>query len=169
MKKRTSLILVCGLPGTGKSTVAKHIAKDSRAVFLSTDVTRKRLLKKPAYSQEEKEMVYGLLFEKADNFLKASRKVVLDGTFYKEELRERARKIAEKNRSTFAIVEVVCSEKIVKYRLEERAKTKSISDADFRVYKKIRQHFEPIRQEHFTIDSGKDVKKQIARFMEKSR
>jgi len=165
MKKQASLILVCGLPGAGKSTVAKQIAEETKALMFNTDAVRKKLFEEPAYTQKEKDMVYKLLFEMADKFLKMSRNVVLDGTFYREDLRKGARKIAEKNKSRFMIVEVVCSEKTTRSRLGERAKTRCASDADFRVYRKIRERFEPIRQKHFIVDSGKDVRKQIAGFL----
>lgn len=165
MKKQTSLILVCGLPGTGKSTVAKEISKKTKAFLFNTDIIRKEFFPRPAYSQKEKYLVYEMLFEMVDYYLGRSKKVVLDGTFYKEELRKRVKKIAEKNQSKFAIVEVVCSEKIARCRLNERAKTKCISDADFCVYQKIREQFEPIREKHFIIDSAKGIEKQIERFL----
>jgi predicted kinase len=163
--KRNTLILVCGLPGTGKSTVSKAIAERTKALLFNTDVVRKELFSRPAYTQEEKDLVYKMLFEMAEKFLKQSKNIVLDGTFYKEELRSRVKEIAQRNRSAFAIVEVVCSEKTAKRRLDERAKSESLSDADFCVYRKIREQFEPIREKHFVVDTGKNVGRQIAGFL----
>ena len=163
--KRNTLILVCGLPGTGKSTVSKAIAEKTGAVLFNTDVVRKELFPRPAYTQEEKDLVYRMLFEMAEKFLKQSKNVVLDGTFYKKELRSRVKAIAQRNKSGFAIIEVVCSEKTAKCRLDDRAKSESLSDADFCVYRKIREQFEPIREKHFVVDTGKDVGKQVAGFL----
>lgn len=36
-----TLIIICGLPGTGKTTTAKKIAAKTNSVLLRTDVVRK--------------------------------------------------------------------------------------------------------------------------------
>lgn len=159
------LILVCGLPGTGKTTVAKKIADETGSFVFNTDIVRKELFEKPRYTDKEKELVYKLLFEMAEKFLKSAKNVVLDGTFYKKELRERVRKIARKAKSDFHVVEVKCEEKILKGRMGKRKKEKTPSDADFEVYKKIKKEYEPIRDKHFVVDTGKDWEKQIERFL----
>ncbi len=154
------LILVCGLPGTGKTSVAKRIAMQTCSLVISTDVVRKQMLKKPAYDNKEKAMVYGELFSRAEKALKEGRNAVVDGTFYRKELRDGIRKIAERTGSGFRVVEVVCGESKVMRRLERRSRTRSVSDADCRVYIKIKKQFEPIQEEHAIIDtSGKWEKK----------
>lgn len=161
MTPGASLILVCGLPGTGKTTVAEAIAKKTKSYLLSTDVMRKEIVEKPEYNKKEKEMVYGLIFSMAERMLQNSKNVVLDGTFYKKELRDKVREIADATKSKFQIVEVVCNDKIIRERLERRRKACSASDADFAVYKKIKKVFEPIREKHSIIDTGKEWKKKV--------
>lgn len=155
------LILVCGLPGTGKTTVAKRIAMRTKSSLLSTDVIRKQLFKKPAYDQKEREMVYGELFSRAERSLKDGKNVLVDGTFYRKELRDKVRKIAEKTGSKFRIVEVVCGERHVRRRLDKRKRTCSISDADYCVYRKIKEQFEPIEDEHLVIDTDSEWEKEV--------
>ncbi len=159
------LILVCGLPGTGKTTVAKKIADKTKSFVFNTDIVRKELFEKPKYTKKEKELIYNLLFEMTEKFLKSAKNVVLDGTFYKKELRERVRKIAENMNSDFHIVEVVCDEKILKKRMGKRTKKRTPSDADFEIYKKIEKEFEPIREKHFVVETGKDWEKEIEKFL----
>jgi predicted kinase len=159
------LILVCGLPGTGKTTVAKKIADKTGSFVFNTDIVRKELFEKPGYTENEKSLIYNLLFEMAEKFLRSAKNVVLDGTFYKKELRERVRKIAEKMNSDFHLVEVKCEEKILKGRMGKRKKEKTPSDADFGVYMKIKKEFEPISEKHFVIDTGKEWEKQVERFL----
>jgi predicted kinase len=156
------LILVCGLPGTGKTTVAEAIARKAKASILSTDILRKEAVFRPSYGDEEKGMVYGMLFSMAEMMLKDSKSVLLDGTFYKKELRDAAREVAAGTRSGFRLVEVVCDESVVRVRLEKRREAGgSASDADFTVYQKIKRIFEPIEENHFVIDTGSDLEKQI--------
>lgn len=54
-------------------------------------------------------------------------------------------------------VEIICPEEIVKRRISKRYEDrKDFSEADYGGYKMIRRHFEPIEEEHFVIDTGKE-------------
>jgi hypothetical protein len=152
--EKTKLILVCGLPGTGKTSVAEAIAKKTDARILSTDIIRKEMLSNPAYTEDEKTLVYSMLFNMAGMMLKDGRNVVLDGTFYKKELRDNVKELAVKTKSELSIIEVVCDERLIRERLAKRCKTCCASDADFAVYKKLRKSFEQIKEKHFTIDTS---------------
>jgi predicted kinase len=48
------IILICGYPGVGKTTVAHELAPLINAVVLSTDKIRKEFLDKPTYGEQEK-------------------------------------------------------------------------------------------------------------------
>ena len=159
------LILVCGLPGTGKTTVAKKIADKTGSFVFNTDIIRKELFKKPRYTDKEKELVYKLLFEMAEKFLRSTKNVILDGTFYKKEFRDELKGIAKRAKSDFHLVEVRCDERVLRKRVGKRKKKRTPSDADFEVYRKIKKEYEPIREKHFVVDTGKDWEKQIERFL----
>jgi len=88
------LVLITGLPGTGKSTIAMHLARRLRATVLRTDVIRKQLFPQPKYTEEEKELVYKVTFLIAEYLLRAGKNVILDGTFYKRSLRQRVYQLA---------------------------------------------------------------------------
>jgi predicted kinase len=47
-------VIICGLPGVGKTTVAKDLAALINAIVLSTDRIRKELILKPTYKKQEK-------------------------------------------------------------------------------------------------------------------
>ena len=154
------LILVCGLPGTGKSLVAKEISRNlPDTVVLRTDVLRKTRTKTPRYTKKEKDLVYKDMFVLAEQVLSKNRNCVLDATFYKRELREAAKELASRNRTGFIIIETVCPEDIVRKRLKERTQKKDVSDADFSVYEKIKNGFEKIEEEHITISTHISRKK----------
>ncbi len=157
------LILVCGLPGTGKTTIAKAVSQMVGATMLRTDVIRKEMLEKNTYTEKERDAVYENMLVIADEKLRNGENCVLDGTFYKKSLRDAAGKIAKKNGSNFHIVECLLHEDIVKKRIISRKN--DASDADFGVYKKARRNFEPIKEKHVVIDTSKDTKDCVDKIM----
>ncbi|MEM7815654.1 MAG: AAA family ATPase [Candidatus Aenigmatarchaeota archaeon] len=157
------LILVCGLPGTGKSFVAKEIAKNlPKTALLRTDVVRKNLLKKPNYTEEEKKLIYDSLLSEAGKFLSINKNCVLDATFYKRGYREAAKRLASENGTQLLLIECVCPESLVLKRLKKRKG--DASEADVAVYKKVKEYYEKITERHITINTGKgkaEVRREI--------
>ncbi len=163
------LYIVCGLPGTGKTTLAKMIADETKSFVLNTDIIRRKIIDDPKYTEREKELIYNLLFEIAEKFLMTGKNVVLDGTFYREELRKKDKKMAERAKSKYKIIEVTCSEEIIRKGMEKRKKKGSESDADFEIYKKIKKQFEPVREKHIVLDTTEGFEKAIGKFLKKLR
>lgn len=137
--------------------MARKLAKKLRGVVLSTDKIRKRIIKEPTYSKEEKELVYRVMLLTAEYLLRSGVTVILDGTFYLRSLRERVYSMASGTRSRLVIVECTCPEKVIKRRMERRQGKISLSDADYEVYKKIKAVYEPIRRSHITVDTSKSL------------
>ncbi len=151
------LVLLTGLPGTGKSTIANRLARRIGASVLRTDEVRKRILDAPTYSEEEKELVYKATFLISEHLLRAKRNVIIDGTFYKRALRKRIYRIAAETRSDMTIVECTAPEWVIQRRMKRREKRRGLSDADYGVYKKITAQYEPIEEHHIVLDTGKPL------------
>lgn len=87
------LILMHGLPGSGKTTVAAQIAPALTAVCLHSDVERKRLagvaptdrsgspIDGGIYTQAASEATYGRLLELTQTLLRAGQSVIVDAAF----------------------------------------------------------------------------------------
>ncbi len=156
------IILMAGLPASGKSTLAKALARKIRATVLRTDLVRKQLFEKPTYSREEKLLVYKVTFLIAEYLARAKVNVILDGTFYKRELRNKVYQIGKKTRTKVFVVECCAPEAVIKERMERRKLRGSLSDADFEVYKKISREFEPIQRPHIIVDSSRSIKENVS-------
>jgi len=158
------LVLVCGLPGTGKSTVAERIAKRLPARLLRTDVVRKELFPEPTYAAEESAAVYDELLDRAREAIDAGDHVVLDATFRRRHLRERAAEVAADAEIEFRLARVTCEESVVRERIHTRqAEEDDESDADFAIYTKLKDEFEPIeREDHVVIDNSGSLEATLA-------
>lgn len=146
------LVLVCGPPGTGKSTVAERVTERLGGRLLRTDVVRKELFPDPSYTSEESEAVYDELFARAHQSLEDGEHIVLDGTFRRATLRDRAAAVADEVGVEFRVVRVTCTEAVVRERIAARADDPS--DADFAIHKQIKAEFEPIERECLVVDNS---------------
>lgn len=161
------LILLTGLPGTGKSTLGKNISKKIKGVILQTDAIRKKIVREPKYTDEEKEIVYNTLFLIARYLLMARINVILDGTFYKKELRERVYNLAQDTRHKMVIIEAVTPNNIIKIRMKRREKRgRGLSDADYEVYKQLKEDYEPISRRHITVDTSNTLSHNLRQIYE---
>ncbi|MFB6187358.1 MAG: AAA family ATPase, partial [Halobacteriaceae archaeon] len=128
------LAVVCGLPGVGKTTIAKEISHQLDGVILRTDIVRKELFEEPTYSERETDQVYAELLSRAKNHLQEGNDVILDGTFRKQKFRKNAKEIANEEDVVFKLIKVQCDVELVQRRMQER--TNDASDATFDIYRR---------------------------------
>ena len=146
------LVVYCGLPGVGKSTVSRYTADQLGASRHRSDEVRQELFEEPSYTPAELRATYEELLERARADLEAGRDVVVDATFRERPERDRAAAVAEETGATVTFVRVTCSPEVVRERLQ--ARTDDPSDADLAVYREHRESFEPLVREHVTVDNS---------------
>ena len=130
--------MVCGLSGSGKSTVAAALAERTGFTHLNSDRTRKALAGlRPTdrgaelYTAERSAATYDALHAAARDALAAGRGVILDGTFQRRVHRDRARAIADAAGAPVLFVECRTAEAEIRRRLAARAaRDDDPSDAD---------------------------------------
>jgi predicted kinase len=147
------IIVVCGLPGTGKTTLAKNLASLMGAVILSTDKIRKEIIANPTYTVQEIKLVYRILLLLAKYLHNAGVNCILDGTFSTENQRKAVKKDLSLSQTQFYIVECICPQDVTISRLKKRRG--DYSDADFSVYMKKKKMYQPVEEEHFIADTTK--------------
>lgn len=72
------IIMVFGLPGTGKTYFTEHFARKINAVHLNTDIVREKLNFKGYYDEKTKQQVYYELFKQAQMEFKQRADVIVD-------------------------------------------------------------------------------------------
>jgi predicted kinase len=165
------LILIMGLPGTGKTYLAEALFKcfQNKPILLSTDIVRKNLFKisnhqytsygDKLYSQEKRDLVYNALYFISEILLSKNLTIIVDGTFYSQDKRKPFLEMCEKLNQKIFIIETACSEEIAQARIQERKlENTNISDADFNIYLEIKKRFDPLDVTHLTINTEKDLK-----------
>lgn len=154
MKNSTArLILVFGLPGTGKSTLAAALAQRLGAAHLNTDIVRGLLGKRGQYGEGDKQLIYDELLRLATLELAAGKHVIVDGTFYRKSLRSPFLQLAKNKGAVVKWIEVCASEEVVKERVSKKRK---YSEADYAVYLKIASEFQPLEASCLSLHSDRE-------------
>ena len=154
------IVLFCGLPGVGKTSLANELAPLINAIVLSTDKIRKEVISKPTYTKEEKRLIYDVMLLVARYLHDAAGiNCILDATFNTEKSRRAAiEKLVNVSSDQIYIVECICPEDVVITRL--KARKGDYSDADIDIYRKMKQLYEPVKEmeKHIVIDTSQDPK-----------
>ena len=161
-------IMVSGLPGTGKSYFCHRLADRVPLVILESDSLRKLLFPSPSYSAEESFRLFQACYHLIEELLKKGIPLALDATNLEEHHRERLYHIAEQVGANLIIVRVDAPPEIVYQRLEKRAKginPEDNSDADWKVYLKMKSSAQRISRNHFRVDTSGDIASAIGKIV----
>ncbi len=178
-------IITVGLVGTGKSTVARALAKRLGSTVISSDMTRKRLAGVPLnehrfegfssgiYTPDFNRQTYEAMLAEAKEILTSGDSVILDASFIRREEREKARQLAENTGADFYVVETVLAENAIKKRLARRLELGSVSDGRWEIYLPQKQRFEPVNEVpesvHIIVDTSSTIDKLISSLLQKLR
>jgi predicted kinase len=147
------LILVAGLPGSGKSFFAEKLAGRIGADYLNSDQIRLDLHATGKYTTDDKLAVYKMMVAEASAAIETGKDVVADATFFHHALRELFVRLAEAKKVPVFVIEVIAEEALIRKRLTQPRKR---SEADFNVYEGVRDAFEEITMPHLTLTSTDD-------------
>lgn len=149
-KVNSVLVMVMGLPGSGKSYFAKGLTKEIGAEYLGSDKIRKEIGLMGSYQIDNKLSVYEEMLNRAKEIHKSGRSLILDGTFFMQKIRDPFIFLAKSLSWKLSIIHIKADEALISKRL---SKPRKDSEADLKVYQKIKSEFEPIREPHLLIQS----------------
>jgi hypothetical protein len=152
------LIVVSGLPGTGKSYVSGKLAEKLPFLVLESDALRKTLFPKPSYSPQESSQLFQILHLLIERLLRKGISLILDATNLSERYREHLYSIADRVNAGLIIVRVKALPELVHERLKKRQRdSETKSDADWQVYQKMKPTVEKIHRNHYVVDTSQDI------------
>ena len=144
------IVVVFGLPGSGKSYFAERLAKKLDSRYVNSDRLRRKMFPTRSYSEREKAMVYSAMLDDMEKSIANKEKLVLDATFHSQASRK---PFIDKAAEGIVFIEVQADEQIIKHRLQ---KTRQYSEADFEIYKLIKGAWEPLEVPHLILKSTND-------------
>ncbi len=154
--RHAPLILVTGLPGSGKTMLAGELARSLNLVHLSSDAIRATLQKRGRYDESDKDLVYREMWIEAKEVLRHNGKVVLDATFHKASRRAPFVKLAGEMHTRPVVIQVKAGEEETKRRLQRK---RPDSEADWQVYQLLKSEYEEPEVVDYVVrtDEGKVV------------
>jgi len=143
------IVIVLGLPGSGKSYFASRLAEVIQADYINSDQVRKEMFSKRMYSEQEKGAVYNAMLEKMKSVVQLNKDLVIDATFHREDSRQLfIRQL--RGKAKFFFIEITANPDLIRRRLK---KERPFSEADFEVYELTRQQWQPVREPHLSLES----------------
>ncbi len=162
------LLLMHGLPGAGKSSVALQLAEAAGAVRLRSDVERKRLhglqalddSRDPAlYSPEATRRTYERLAELARDSLAAGFPTIVDAAFLRRDERRRFAELADEMKLPWHVLHCEAEPAVLAERISARlARGDDPSQADLQVLQTLRAASETLaeheRMQTMSVDTA---------------
>ena len=153
----STLYIFFGLIASGKSTFAEQFSTQYNLPYINTDLVRKQLagidpatrqpdqFNQGIYTSEFTRRTYQAMLDQAETEIKAGREgVVLDGSYSSLDERARVLELAAALDAKYIFIHCVCSEEVVKERLELRARDpQAISDGRWEIYSVQKEKFQP--------------------------
>ncbi|BCK88112.1 putative protein [Sideroxyarcus emersonii] len=152
---RPALIVMHGLPGSGKTTFSQLALQQLGAIRIRSDVERKRLFGLGGlessrahvgdiYGAEATRQTYARLHELARGILLAGLPVIVDAAFLRQEEREAFRRLAQGMSVPFAIASLHASDAVLRERVQLRRN--DASEADVAVLDLLQSRQQPLAQ-----------------------
>ncbi len=149
-----SLLVVHGLAGVGKTTVARTVAERLGMEHLQTDAIRRQLFGEDGsprsygdgrYTAENRGRVYQEMFQQTDKLLSAGVSVVLDGTFITGAAQRHAADLARQHAANLLFVTCECPAEVAAERIaQRRASGETLSDAVATTHQQQRREADPL-------------------------
>jgi predicted kinase len=156
------LIILGGLPGVGKTTIAKHLAKQLKAMVLRVDTAEQVLRDTAALEGPEGYMVcYALAAEN----LRLGLTVIADSVNSIQITREAWRDVANQANRDFIEIELICSDIAIHQKRVETRKP-DISGHKLPAWQAVLdREYEPWTSKHLALDTSQKSADEIVELM----
>jgi predicted kinase len=157
------LIIVCGLPGTGKSTLSEGLAAALRAPLLSVDPIESSIIKAGIQKTFETGLAAYLVVETlAAEQLKLGQSAIIDAVSPVKEARALWHKLSKTYEAPLVIFECVLDPALHKQRIASRVRSlHGIPEVTWEDVEHRRKEYLPWSEERLVLDSADTVEHNI--------
>jgi len=149
------LVVFAGLPGTGKTTLARKLAKALPAVLIRIDTIEQALISDGGPATKVGPMGYVIAYRLASENLRLGASVVADCVNPVYATREAWREVAKSERAPIFEIEVICSNRL-EHRERVETRTADIKDLRLPTWEEVvSREYEPWNEEVLVIDTAK--------------
>ncbi len=153
-----SVLMMVGLPGSGKSLLIDHLQALLPVVVVSSDQVRRLALAQPGYDVAEVDAIYDLCYAVIARWLARGQRVAFDATNLLRRRRQALRQAAAPSGAVVVVCHVIASAVETRQRLQARhshtRRPGDLSDAGWRVYELLQSQFEPLQLPHLILDTS---------------
>lgn len=161
------IVLMAGLPASGKSTLCRELAVLTSGIVLNKDQIRAALFAPGdiEYSSGQDNFCVEVMLKTAAYVLNRDpqRVVFLDGrTFSMRCQIDEVVAAAVKLGQPWRILQCVCSEQTARTRIEQQTGSHPAKDRDYGLYLRVKERFEEITQSKTVIDTEQSLEACVA-------